>query len=229
MFLLLCKDLLLLFGEYLRDTDIFYLSYVCKKMHHVYNNRPKLTVNNAFLDKLCLYNYLDLVEQFYSKYHQLGRNAIEIAIRKDNIELLMYIQAKTKNDLALLNPLIYRDICAKGAINCLKYLHQYEIQHRILCSWDIFCTLQAAKNGHLECLKYAHENGCPWDRMVICATVVANNIHTFKYLYENGCPCEKILQLVKPDKHKEIYEYLTTSPIANFNRSNKLYIDRQKN
>ena len=23
----------------------------------------------------------------------------------------------------------------------------------------------AAENGHLECLKYAHENGCPWDEM----------------------------------------------------------------
>ena len=21
----------------------------------------------------------------------------------------------------------------------------------------------AAKNGHLECLKYAREHGCPWD------------------------------------------------------------------
>ena len=21
----------------------------------------------------------------------------------------------------------------------------------------------AAQNGHLECLKYAHENGCEWD------------------------------------------------------------------
>ena len=21
----------------------------------------------------------------------------------------------------------------------------------------------AAENGHLECLKYAHENGCPWN------------------------------------------------------------------
>ena len=22
---------------------------------------------------------------------------------------------------------------------------------------------KAAESGHLECLKYAHENGCPWD------------------------------------------------------------------
>ena len=23
----------------------------------------------------------------------------------------------------------------------------------------------AANNGNLECLKYAHENGCPWNKM----------------------------------------------------------------
>ena len=24
-------------------------------------------------------------------------------------------------------------------------------------------TCQCRLNGHLECLKYAHENGCPWN------------------------------------------------------------------
>jgi hypothetical protein len=206
MFLLLHKDLLLLFGQYLRDTDIFYLSYVCKRTHAVYNN--KLTINDEFLDKLCSYNYLELVDRFYSKDGKLPKNAIEIAIKTDNLQLLIYVQSKTINDSILLNPLIYRDVCMRGAIDCLKYLHQYEMHHRNTCSWDIFCTLQAAKNGHLDCLKYAHENGCPWDRMVICATVIANNIDAFKYLYENGCPNNKILALVRPDKNKAIYEYL---------------------
>ena len=28
-------------------------------------------------------------------------------------------------------------------------------------------TCSAAENGHLECLKYAHENGCPWDEQLL--------------------------------------------------------------
>ena len=35
-------------------------------------------------------------------------------------------------------------------------------------------TADAAKNGHLECLVYAHENGCPW------------NEKTCEYAAENG-------------------------------------------
>jgi hypothetical protein len=46
----------------------------------------------------------------------------------------------------------------------------------------------AARNGHLVCLKYLHENGCPWDSWT-CATA-ANNGHldSLKYAHENGCP-----------------------------------------
>lgn len=29
--------------------------------------------------------------------------------------------------------------------------------------WDESTCTAAAQNGHLETLKYAHENGCPWD------------------------------------------------------------------
>ena len=41
------------------------------------------------------------------------------------------------------------------------------VRLKIFCENEKFlfkglCNL-AAKNGHLECLKYAHENGCPWD------------------------------------------------------------------
>jgi uncharacterized protein YabN with tetrapyrrole methylase and pyrophosphatase domain len=32
------------------------------------------------------------------------------------------------------------------------------------CPWDEKTYANAAKNGHLEVLKYAQENGCPWDK-----------------------------------------------------------------
>ena len=31
------------------------------------------------------------------------------------------------------------------------------------CPWDEETCEYAATKGHLEVLKYAHENGCPWD------------------------------------------------------------------
>ena len=37
----------------------------------------------------------------------------------------------------------------------------FEIFTRKGCPWDKWTCRAAAENGHLECLKYAHENGCP--------------------------------------------------------------------
>ena len=35
--------------------------------------------------------------------------------------------------------------------------------HENGCGWYKTCRY-AAENGHLDCLRYAHENGCDWDR-----------------------------------------------------------------
>ena len=38
------------------------------------------------------------------------------------------------------------------------YCKNFKFNLKIInCYW-------AAKNGHLNCLKYAHENGCPWNQ-----------------------------------------------------------------
>ena len=49
------------------------------------------------------------------------------------------------------------------------------------CKW-------AVKNGHLNCLKYAHENGCPWDKETCYWAAKYGRLNTLKYAYENGCP-----------------------------------------
>jgi hypothetical protein len=49
----------------------------------------------------------------------------------------------------------------------------------------------AAKNGHLEVLKYyarnnAHDNGCEWDKQT-CAQAAGNgHLEVLKYAHENG-------------------------------------------
>ena len=49
----------------------------------------------------------------------------------------------------------------------------------------------AAQKGHLDCLRYAHENGCPWNWKT-CAHAAANgHLKCLKYAHENGCPCEE--------------------------------------
>ena len=43
------------------------------------------------------------------------------------------------------------------------------------------------KNGHLECLKYAHENGCPWDEYTCTAAADYGHLEILQYAHDNGC------------------------------------------
>ena len=40
------------------------------------------------------------------------------------------------------------------------------------------------ENGHLECLKYAHENGCPLSEILLCAAD-DGHLECLKYAHEN--------------------------------------------
>ena len=48
----------------------------------------------------------------------------------------------------------------------------------------------AALNGHLECLKYAHENDCSWDKWTCNNALFNNHLDCLRYAYENGCEWE---------------------------------------
>lgn len=49
-------------------------------------------------------------------------------------------------------------------------------------------TRSAALNGHLNCLKYAHENGCPWDIETTKYAVMGGHLDCLIYAHKNGCP-----------------------------------------
>jgi hypothetical protein len=49
---------------------------------------------------------------------------------------------------------------------------------------------EAASGGHLEVLKYAHENGCPWNELICANAARYGHLEVLKYLHQNGCPGE---------------------------------------
>ena len=53
--------------------------------------------------------------------------------------------------------------------------------------WDKSTCNSAALNGHLNCLKYAHENGCSWDKWTCHWAAERGHLDCLKYLHENGC------------------------------------------
>ena len=65
-------------------------------------------------------------------------------------------------------------VCSKLAE--LGYLEQRKEARRLDFPWNEWTSANAAMNGHLKCLKYAHEHGCPWDET---QEMAAENGHEF--------------------------------------------------
>jgi hypothetical protein len=59
--------------------------------------------------------------------------------------------------------------------------------HEVGCEWNIHTTEQAAEYGHLHCLQYAHENGCEWNGWTIAQAAKNGHLDCLRYAHENGC------------------------------------------
>ncbi|AGO84409.1 Ankyrin repeat domain containing protein [Pandoravirus salinus] len=52
-------------------------------------------------------------------------------------------------------------------------------------------VIQAAAGAHVECLRYAHENGYSWDASTCAEAVAHGNLDCLRYALANGCPCDE--------------------------------------
>ena len=63
--------------------------------------------------------------------------------------------------------------------------------HEQGCTWDKNTCYRAAENGHLDCLRYAHKNGCPWDKETCEYAALKGHLECLQYAHENGCPWDE--------------------------------------
>lgn len=56
------------------------------------------------------------------------------------------------------------------------------------CIQNVSPCDRAARNGHLKCLKYAHEEGYEWDEDTCALIARAGYLDCLQYAHENGCP-----------------------------------------
>lgn len=55
-------------------------------------------------------------------------------------------------------------------------------------SWNEETCSKFAKEGKLDCLRYARENGCLWDDRTTTAAAVNGHLECLRYAFEEGCP-----------------------------------------
>ena len=88
------------------------------------------------------------------------------------------------------------------------HLECLKYAHENDCTWDEIICKYAAKNGYIECLKYAHENGCPWNEETCPYAAKYGHLECLKYAHENGCPWnEWTCKHASENRHLECLKY----------------------
>jgi len=78
------------------------------------------------------------------------------------------------------------EVCCYAALK--GHLECLKYLHEQGCKWDEWTCIYAGYNGHLACLQYAHENGCEWDILTCVYAASNDHLKCLKYAYENKCP-----------------------------------------
>ena len=56
------------------------------------------------------------------------------------------------------------------------------------CPWNTTTCANAALNGHLDILRWAHRNGCPWNTLTCANAALGGHLEVLRWARENGCP-----------------------------------------
>jgi hypothetical protein len=198
-----------------------------------FNERIITPSNINAIIKLCdflMINYEEMKMLIINNMVITNEKYILNDINKDNCKDLLFLENITIDDILehdLIEWLKFKfnecdkeKLCEKsaekGAIKCLKYAVINK------CPWDewtcvfaakngqLECLKYAAKNGQLECLKYAHENGCPWNKWTCINAAENGHIECLKYAVINGCLFndKRICRLAAEKGHIECLKYL---------------------
>jgi hypothetical protein len=87
------------------------------------------------------------------------------------------------------------------------HLESLKYLHENGCPWNEKACSNAAEGGYLECLKYLHENGWPWNGCA-CSRAAQGHLECLKYLHDNGCLWDEWACEWAAQGHLECLKYL---------------------
>lgn len=166
------------------------------------------------------------IEQMFAhlpsySFNIIYEDLIGAAIDRDNVVLLDYLFKRYKDRKLIKNVKVNGFLCIdyasfKGRLRCLKYLHKSGGSS----AWGQWTCINAARNGHLECLKYILDNGYPvidnvctfaakyghleclkyihlkggskvWNELTCLAAAEGGHLDCLRYAHDNGCPWDR--------------------------------------
>jgi hypothetical protein len=162
--------------------NLMFLEYVCENLNYV-----------CRLEDMCIAaarnGHLECLKYAHEHGCAISEYVYEISILTKHIECFKYAYENSALPRQI-DPCL---VAAKtGCVEVLEYMFiskQYKIYRE-----SIKICRKAAANGHLECLKYAHEHGCHWNSTVCIAATKNGHLECLRYAHENGCPWSKKLR-----------------------------------
>ena len=98
-----------------------------------------------------------------------------------------------------------------GNLDLLTWSYSFVGRYKKKHVWNEDACSIAASRGHLEVLKYLHQNGCPWNKQACSDAAYRGHLEVLKYLHQNGCPWNEqaCLRIAKKDGHLTVVEWIT--------------------
>ena len=175
----------------------------CKHLHQ-YSWIKKALCSVALYSDFEMLNYL--LEHGSGWDIKMGDSAVQCFTRKKNVgdcskEEIKNIRKQVINTKML--EFIHKNGC------CLPVDKQCKNKPCAHTPWDAEACSTAAIYGHLEHLKYLHDNGCPWDSETCKNSAQSGNIECLKYAHQNNCPMtiDTIRWCVSTGGTKECLQY----------------------
>lgn len=127
---------------------------------------------------ICGHSDIELVKQILNGFPSFTEDCLTSAVKVNNVELLVHLLNRPNHYTYYYSPSL-REACKLGRLNCLvEFLQRGN-------SLSHSCISLLAINGHIDCLKYVHENNYA---ILLCGVITdaikAGHLECMIYLVE---------------------------------------------
>ena len=120
-------------------------------------------------------------------------DVIRRAAYKGNLDVLVWIKniidpekwIRRIDGLRFFSKSVFSVAARGGQLKVLQWLRS---ENGGKCHWAEATSRVAASEGHIELLKWAHQNGCPWNEGTCTGAARNGNLELLKWVRKKGCP-----------------------------------------